>query len=574
MHDFNGISLKSRHMKCFGEQEQGFEQIKPLNLLIGRNNAGKSALLDLLEIAVNGGKNIPPSFSRHSQVPEILIEQPLSEITLRKVFRDSNGGGGVPGRNHWEFGEKLIGRRARWHLNALGDARNLELLDCSSGESPIAAIRKGAPSYYTSLADAQENPFAKLVYRRLSAERNLAPEADKTNDGNLSTNGVGGTNLIQTFLNKASLPRDLIEVTLLKELNAIFEPDAKFTGIHCRQLVNDVWEIYLREDSKGSIPLSQSGSGLKTIILTLLNIHVIPVAIRKPLSDFIFCFEELENNLHPALQRRLLTYLDLQAEKNGCTFALTTHSNIAIDIFNTNTKAQIIHITHDGSTATCRTVHTYIENKGILDDLDVRASDLLQSNGIIWVEGPTDRIYLNRWISLWSDGQLKEGVHYQCVFYGGRLLAHISAGSPSNVAEEALPILRVNKNAIVLIDSDRKNVATNINATKHRIQKEISGIGGLAWVTAGREIENYIPAKTIGRWLGLASISQVDPYDHFFADYLEKIRPNLGSYVATKPLFAEQIIPHMAKDDIRSVLDLAERLDEVCTRIRRWNNIP
>ena len=33
----------------------------------------------------------------------------------------------------------------------------------------------------------------------------------------------------------------------------------------------------------------------------------------------------------------------------------------------------------------------------MLNDLDVRASDLLQSNGIIWVEGPSDRIYIKRW---------------------------------------------------------------------------------------------------------------------------------------------------------------------------------
>lgn len=30
-----------------------------------------------------------------------------------------------------------------------------------------------------------------------------------------------------------------------------------------------------------------------------------------------------------------------------------------------------------------------------LDDLGVKASDLLQANGIIWVEGPSDRAYIH-----------------------------------------------------------------------------------------------------------------------------------------------------------------------------------
>ena len=38
-------------------------------------------------------------------------------------------------------------------------------------------------------------------------------------------------------------------------------------------------------------------------------------------------------------------------------------------------------------------VDTYRDSCHILDDLEARASDLLQANGIVWVEGPSDRIY-------------------------------------------------------------------------------------------------------------------------------------------------------------------------------------
>src|SRR5262249_14330420 len=159
---------------------------------------------------------------------------------------------------------------------------------------------------------------------------------------------------------------------------------------------------------------------------------------------------ELENNLHPALQRRLLTYLRQVAETEGCRFFLTTHSSVAIDLFARDSLAQIIHVTHDTRKAAAKRVTTYIDNRGVLDDLGVRASDILQANGIVWVEGPSDRLYFNRWVEVVSHGELTEGVHYQCVFYGGKVLAHLSGAEPDINPTEALKILRVNRNAILI----------------------------------------------------------------------------------------------------------------------------
>jgi len=295
----------------------------------------------------------------------------------------------------------------------------------------------------------------------------------------------------------------------------------------------------------------------------------VPHVQKKDLSDFVLGCEELENNLHPALLRRLLSYLFQHAIDDDITFFLTTHSNVAIDQFSRNDQAQIVHVTHDGTKATCRTMHTYIDNSGLLDDLDVRASDLLQANCIIWVEGPSDRIYLNRWVELWSNGKLTEGLHYQCVFYGGRLLAHVHATEDNE--HSGVSLLRANRKCCILIDSDKRAQQSRLNETKRRIVAEVESIGGLAWVTKGKEIENYLPSSAIARYLNQVSVDQVGQYDDF-SEYLDALESGAGSkFLRQKPLFAGQLAPHLKRDDCSSILDANTRISELCKFITRCN---
>ena len=571
---FDNFSIKVRNFKCFGETLNGFDYIKPLNIIIGRNNSGKSTLLDLIEYSIMEKIDVPSFLWNTNKRPEFIATIELTDLNVKNVFPESVHGGGIPGRNHYEFGRTLVGAPITWRADQQRDRKFIELGASPDGKRPFDNIRQDKDTYLQKLANSVSSPLTGKVFRRIHAERNISPEIDSSENLNINGDGLGATNVIQNFLNKASLPGELVEITILNELNHIFGPDAHFSRIMCQQLKDGRWEIYLEEDLKGRIPLSQSGSGLKTVILVLAYIYLLPIVNSNKLSQFIFGFEELENNLHPSLLRRLLTYIKERAEKDDCIFFLTTHSNVAIDLMSKDKSAQILHVTHDKTFASVKTVSTYIDRKGILDDLDVRASDLLQSNCVIWVEGPSDRIYLNSWINLWSDGELIEGYHYQCVFYGGRLLAHLSSKDP-DASEEGLSILRVNRNSIMLIDSDKRNQQTRLNDTKQRIISEIESNCGFAWVTKGKEIENYIPSKAIKKWLDIEKdhFKQSEQYEDFFV-YLDGVSSGKGRYYSTrKPLLAEELSSYFSKEDIAGVLDLSQQLDAVCQKIRNWNNL-
>ena len=554
--EWNDISLKLKNYKCFGDEFQGFETVKPMNVIVGRNNSGKSTLLELVQYSISPFD--PTPFSHKNKVTQVLLSAPLSKGEVQKVFKPGNHGNGFPvNMDHWEVGQFCVGRKMTALLPPDG-AQSKTLLSFD------VSLPKYARAFEGRLVQALSNPFALKRFKRLRAERDIRPEPDRP--PGLQDNGVGATNTV--------LPSNLVESTLLEELNRIMEPDASFTDIVVQQREDGNWEVYLEEREKGRIALSQSGSGLQTVLLLLILLYLVPHEEKRNLDTYVFGLEELENNVHPALQRRLFLYLRNMAIQHGSLFFITSHSNVAIDLFSTDQHAQLIHVTHDGCRASASRVQAYVECQGILDDLDVRASDLLQSNGIIWVEGPSDRLYLNRWIELWSDGKLHEGTHYQCVFYGGRLLAHLSASAPEDEPcdlQEALRILRVNRNAIVVIDSDKRYRSQRLNATKKRIKAEMLAIGTTCWVTKGREIENYISPSAVASCYGREPARAVSVYESF-SEYLDKFEAGEGrKFLANKVLFAERMCRGFCRDHIDGTLDLRERIDETCRIIRQWN---
>lgn len=561
------FGLEFENYKSFGEGLSGFQSITPANIIIGRNNSGKSALLDLIEWTCK-----PSQFPAHlwhaGKSPRVVLHTSLTEAQVSRVFPRNTSEGPIRG-NHWTAAQGLVGSKIDVELDTNGHTRLVNL----DGEIEARFLYRGQDinSYYQKLGEYAANPLLGKIFRKLSAERDIAPETTNATL-QIASNGVGFTNTIAEFLNRFEHPTKLVSDDMLAALNEIFAPDAAFDSISVQQYSNGTWEVFLTEHAKGTIALSHSGSGLKTILLVISFFLLIPYIQKKSLSHFVFAFEELENNLHPALQRRLLRYVIENAKKEKATVFLTTHSNVVIDMFSHDRDAQIIHVTHLNGSSRARRAQTYVENRGVLDDLDVRASDLLQSNAVVWLEGPSDRLYLNRWIQLFSDGELAEGAHYQCVFYGGRLLSHLSAADPEVDPDETVKILRVNKNAILLIDSDKENEESQINATKQRLISEMQAFGGLAWVTAGREIENYLSLRTIQAQFPAADT----PLGKFedISEYLDRLDPGAGKrFERKKVLFAESAIPTLTHESLNESFDLNVRLSEVVSRIRAWNGL-
>ena len=574
------MNIDSIHFKghlCFKKEWAGFDTIKPINVIIGRNNSGKSHLLDLVEALCDGTLN--------SRGWQYQCSSVLDEESLKSPFPIKGKFGALEG-NHWNnHGRHFVDIPIIWEVDASGGISNEVFPDDFKLDSPYGEHSTNDRLLrIRQLLQNTTHQFNEHSFRRLLADRDIKTEPQDLNL-TLGTDGNGASNIIRRFILTANeqFSREVIQQELLDALNSIFGNDGQFSEIQVQHhddggsgVPADHWEVYLGEDKKGLIPLSKSGSGLKTILLVLLNLLVVPKIENRNKSEFIFAFEELENNLHPALLRRLFQYIEEYAIDEKTHIFLTTHSSTALDFFGISKNAQIIHVLHDGESARTTTVSAHFDRLGVVSELGAKSSDLLQANGIVWVEGPSDRIYLNHWIDLYSEGRFQEGRNYQCAFYGGSLLARTQFKSPEKAETDLVNLLRVNPNIIVVCDGDRTAKDSDIKGRVKRINREVQKIPDAhIWITDAKEIENYIPGSVLEHVFDLSGLRDPEQYENFFpskkACSSSYIEVNLNRRNVDKIDLARLSVPHMTNDIMANRFDWKEQIKEIVARIESWN---
>lgn len=594
----HGLALKN--YRGIGEDFVFMPNFGKFNIFIGPNNAGKSTVLNFI--------------SRH--LPVEGLGRTESQPPIDPLERNQLGGNiamrlGIPLETAYQAAHSQFKRNESPYGNKDAILRKLmeqiadpySLLWLGYAEplkktGPSLHVEGLSEAYYAGILprDAWQNIWAQLTrqssggfmqhwvpetLRTIASLQNqqlpatfLIPAIREVKQGEYSLTQFNGSGLIEQLarLQQPALEK-LADRARFEKINRFLR---EITGCTDAQIdvPHHLQHLLVRMEGR-TLPLASLGTGIHEVIIIAAACTVI--------EKSIVCIEEPEIHLHPILQRKLLAYLAANTDNQ---YFIATHSSAFIDI----PGAQVFRVQLKKNETTITPALNGSDKFEICADLGYRASDILQTNAVIWVEGPSDRLYLNNWIASYRQKQggpaFVEGIHYSIMFYGGRLLSHLTADDES--VDDFIALQRLNRNVAIVMDSDKASARERINGTKQRLIKEIGGNNGLnrrgvAWVTKGREIENYLEAAPLeaalkDRYPAIFG-SRSDPGNYGHALHFQEAptaggrgkKAKAGNSIC-KEIDKVGVAHRLCREPLSlGVLDLEERIREIVELIERAN---
>ncbi|MBK8901539.1 MAG: AAA family ATPase [Anaerolineaceae bacterium] len=324
-------------------------------------------------------------------------------------------------------------------------------------------------------------------------------EKSKREAPNVPVEVFSGNNLYSTVLNEKS--GEAFETRRLKQFekflidNFFEDQEMEFKALREGHTLGKRLALYITdENSSVDRPFMDLGEGIQAIVILMYKLFTAE-------DGTWILIEEPEQGLHPGLQRIFLETLatnKIITQKN-LTIFMTTHSNHLVGLATSELKdISVFSFQRRLSPERFEVRPIFSPKSPILDLLGVTNSSVFLANCGVWVEGITDRRYLNAYLLAYLDSEEfknssvkfipKEDIHYAFFEYGGSNIVHYE------FEEEAIDTPSTDKiraqflcnRVFLLSDKDSKK------EKKHKIFRAAQSENFMYETTPGLEVENLI----------------------------------------------------------------------------------
>lgn len=302
--------------------------------------------------------------------------------------------------------------------------------------------------------------------------------------------------------------------------------------------------LHERECSRCGLAPAQPGAGRRHPGLNFRDRHgarllhgsdgqghflFIIMEVRKHRWPTAFLLEEPDVYMHPAMQKDLVAYLQaLTRPPTNHQFFVSTHSPYLINeavvaaARGPGVRPKIFRLRYREPNGTEVEEAQLTDTPAVLLDLGHRPSDVLFPNGIVWVEGPSDRTYIKFWLDEWARQRRRPRIRWgrdcEILCYGGSNLPHLDAAAHELAADEASldKLCFTRRDVAIVMDRDNGLVGKRAAAKREAIRRCEADPGRRLALVVGRnakEIEDYVPDRLLvphgvhrrtatGRWTG------------------------------------------------------------------------
>lgn len=460
------IKLTFRHL-----HDVSLSNLAAVNIIVGPNNAGKTSIFRGIQTATKDTKIERPDCSLRigTTLPETLI----LNLNWERLRLSAYWTAVIPsGReNFWQdqidevrFSNGGLERRSP--SATLWVPKGHVPLD---GVKPIqASLNRAHTSWLDSLYFLWHRRKSRYQEELGSYHARLDEEAEYL---------AGRLDHIQAGANGLKVRRE-IDRFMLAVVPGLGEIGIRRTqGENNRTMIAIVFS-----GENGERSLDELGGGVEQVLALAM------VLIGEQDEGAVF-IEEPESHLHESAQRRLIEQVERYRGKRQIFIA--THSPVFVNSF---PGANVYRVTRgtDGKA----TVHPCLDHQAqrtTLDELGVLPSSLIQTNCVVWIEGPTEARLVRHWLTLLAP-ELRLHQHYEFAETGGSNIVQLAADLDTGDKDTLRDVMKVCRHNFVICDRD---AGIGNYPSKRPVADIAKTFGAHHWVTHGYEIEWYFPAALI-----------------------------------------------------------------------------